>query len=117
MVWIGAGALLLALATGAFLLTRRGGTERVVDAPASYDLDRLFEEHSHLRLDDKEVLRFLAESGGGVFAAELRERFNVPRTSLWRMIRRLEREEVVDVSSVGGQSLVKISQNYREGSA
>jgi uncharacterized membrane protein len=114
VVWIGAGALLVALAAGAFLLTRRGGTERVVDAPVSYDLDRLFEEHSHLRLDDKEVLRFLAESGGGVFAAELRERFNVPRTSLWRMIRRLEREEVVDVSSVGGQSLVKISQDYRD---
>jgi hypothetical protein len=30
------------------------------------------------------------------------------------MIRRLEREEVVDVSTIGGQSLVKISQNYRE---
>ena len=116
-IWVGAGALLVALAAGAFLLTRRGGKEKTIDAPEGYDLDRLFEEHSHLRLDDKEVLRFLAESGGGVFAAELRERFNVPRTSLWRMIRRLEREEVVDVSSVGGQSLVKISQNYREGSA
>ena len=117
LVWIGAAALLVALAAGAFLLSRRGGAERVVDAPARFDLDRLFEEHSHLRLDDKEVLRFLAESGGEVFAAELRERFNVPRTSLWRMIRRLEKEEVVDVATIGGQSLVKISQNYRaEGS-
>jgi uncharacterized membrane protein len=87
----------------------------VVDAPTRFDLDRLFEEHPHMRLDDKEVLRFLAESGGEVFAAELRERFNVPRTSLWRMIRRLEKEEVVEVSSIGGQSLVKISQKYRDG--
>ena len=114
VIWIGAAALVVALAAGAFYLTRRGGGKGV-ETPARFDLDRLFEEHPHLRIDDKEILRFIAESGGEVFAAELRERFKVPRTSLWRMIRRLEREEVVDVSTIGGQSLVKISQTYREG--
>jgi uncharacterized membrane protein len=114
VIWIGATAIVIAIAAGAFFLTRRS-RGKVVEAPAKFDLDRLFEEHPHLRIDDKEVLRFIAESGGEVFAAELRERFKVPRTSLWRMIRRLEREEVVEVSSVGGQSLVKIGQNYREG--
>ncbi len=114
VIWIGAAAIGVALAAGAFFLTRRSGG-KVVEAQVKFDLDRLFEEHPHMRIDDKEVLRFIAESGGEVFAAELRERFKVPRTSLWRMIRRLEREEVVDVSSVGGQSLVKIGQNYREG--
>jgi uncharacterized membrane protein len=113
VIWIGAAAVVI-LAAGAFFLTRRS-SGKVVEAPSRFDLDRLFEEHPHLRVDDKEVLRFIAESGGEVFAAELRERFKVPRTSLWRMIRRLEREEVVDVSSVGGQSLVKIGENYREG--
>ena len=114
VIWIGAAAIVVAIAAGAFFLTRRS-RGMVVEAPAKFDLDRLFEEHPHLRIDDKEILRFIAESGGEVFAAELRERFKVPRTSLWRMIRRLEREEVVEVSSVGGQSLVKIGQNYREG--
>ena len=114
VIWIGAAALVVALAAGAFYLTRRGGGKGV-ETPARFDLDRLFEEHPHLRIDDKEILRFIAESGGEVFAAELRERFKVPRTSLWRMIRRLEREEVVEVSTIGGQSLVKISQTYREG--
>jgi len=112
MIWIVAAALAVALAVGAFFLTRRSGGNGI-ETPASFDLDRLFEEHPHLRIDDKEVLRFIAESGGEVFAAELRERFKVPRTSLWRMIRRLEREEVVEVSTIGGQSLVKLSQNYR----
>ncbi len=114
VIWIGAAGLVLAVAAGAFLLTRRGGGKDV-GAPTRFHLDRLFEEHPQLRIDDKEVLRFIAESGGEIFAAELRERFKVPRTSLWRMIRRLEREEVVEVSSVGGQSLVKIGENYREG--
>ncbi|MEE8354908.1 MAG: hypothetical protein V3S09_03695 [Candidatus Bathyarchaeia archaeon] len=114
VIWIGAAGLVVAVAAGAFLLSRRGGGKDV-GAPARFHLDRLFEEHPQLRIDDKEVLRFIAESGGEIFAAELRERFKVPRTSLWRMIRRLEREEVVEVSSVGGQSLVKIGENYREG--
>jgi uncharacterized membrane protein len=114
VIWIGGAAIVVALAAGAFFMTRRGGGKDV-RAPVRFDLDRLFEEHPHLRIDDKEVLRFIAESGGEVFAAELRERFKVPRTSLWRMIRRLEREEVVEVSSVGGQSLVKIGQKYRNG--
>jgi uncharacterized membrane protein len=113
VIWIVAAAVLV-LAAGAFFINRRSGG-RVVESPARFDLKRLFEEHPHLRVDDKEVLRFIAESGGEIFAAELRERFNVPRTSLWRMIRRLEREEIVDVSSVGGQSLVKIGENYHKG--
>jgi uncharacterized membrane protein len=115
IIWIGAISIVVVLSIGIFIIIVRRESGKVIDTPAKFDLDRLFNEHPHLRLDDKEVLRFLADSGGGVFAAELRERFNVPRTSLWRMIRRLEREEVVVVSSIGGQSLVNISQKYREG--
>jgi uncharacterized membrane protein len=115
IIWIGAILVVVVLAIGIFIIINRRESGKVIDSPAKFDLDRLFEEHPHLRLDDQEVLRFLADSGGGVFAAELRERFNVPRTSLWRMIRRLEREEVVVVSSIGGQSLVNISQKYQEG--
>ena len=54
----------------------------------------------------------MADNGGESFAAEIRERFKVPRTSLWRMIRRLEREEVAEVQNIGGQSLVRISSRY-----
>jgi uncharacterized membrane protein len=57
----------------------------------------------------------LSDNGGEAFAAEIRDRFNVPRTSLWRMIRRLEREEVVEVQNIGGQSLVRISPRYAIG--
>jgi len=112
--WVGALVVLGAGAASIFVfLRKRPG--KAVETVERFDMDRLFDEHPHLRLDDKEVLRFLAESGGGVFAAELRERFGVPRTSLWRMIRRLEREEAVEVERVGGQSLVKLHGRYRSG--
>jgi uncharacterized membrane protein len=115
VTWL-AGILVVVAGAGFMLYSRRTPPE-VAEVLFSFDLERLFESHPHLRMDDKEVVRFLASSGGEAFAAEIRERFDVPRTSLWRMIRRLEGEEVVEVSIVGGQSLVKIDARYKSGGA
>jgi uncharacterized membrane protein len=76
------------------------------------DLDSLFRDHRTLRMDDKEVLRFICESGGGVFASELRDRFDLPKSSAWRMIRRLENEEVIETRTVGRETYVQISSKY-----
>ena len=113
MMFVAAAALIV-VAAAAFFLMRRKPPQPVVSV-VSYDLEALFADRPHLRLDDKEVIRFLAENGGESFAAEIRERFNVPRTSLWRMIRRLQREEVVEVHNIGGQSLVRIIPRYIAG--
>ncbi len=111
-------AVILAVVAGAgFMLYLRRAPPEAAEVHFSFDLERLFESHPHLRMDDREVVRFLASSGGEAFAAEIRERFDVPRTSLWRMIRRLEGEEVVEVSMVGGQSLVMIDARFRFGGA
>jgi len=77
------------------------------------DLESIFEEHPELRLDDREVLKYLAENDGEAFAYDIRERFDIPRTSAWRMIQRLQRYEVVDERKIGGQSLVQIKEKYR----
>jgi len=114
--WIMALGGLLIAALAAFFLRGRGRPKDVVSR-AQIDLDALFGAHQYLRLDDKEVIRYLAELGGEAFAAEIRDRFDVPRTSLWRMIRRLEGEGVVDVQNIGGQSLVRISDKYLAGGA
>ena len=84
-----------------------------VDAQ-SFDLEAIFEENPSMRLDDKEVVKYLAGIGGEGFATEIRDRFEIPRTSLWRMVRRLEREGIVEVTSIGGQSLIRISPDYRK---
>jgi uncharacterized membrane protein len=112
--WIGIILGIAAAAVIAFIRLRKPAPRTL---KYKYDLDALFEANPYLRLDDKEVLRFLAEAGGEAFAAEVRDRFDVPRTSLWRMIRRLEGEGIVEVEAVGGQSLVRISPKYRSGGA
>ena len=110
--WLLASMGAVAIGAAAFFMWRR--RPEPAGAPQSFDLEAIFEEHPRMRIDDKEVIRYLAGIGGEAFAAEIRDRFDIPRTSLWRMIRRLEREGVVEAHSVGGQSLVRISPRYRK---
>lgn len=60
--------------------------------------------------EEAEVVKFIKESGGRVMEAELREVFpHIPRTSMWRLIRRLERRGVVRVRKVGMQNVVELA--------
>ncbi|TRO54927.1 hypothetical protein E2P63_00385 [Candidatus Bathyarchaeota archaeon] len=65
--------------------------------------------HPQLKKEDKDVIEFLAEKGGKAFEAEIRERFpDMPRTSLWRLVRRLERLEIVEVKKIGLENQVQL---------
>lgn len=108
-VFIGAGIAVVAVA--AILYQRR--TQTTAPVEHEIDLERLFDEHPELRLDDKEALRFMVEHGGEAFAHEVRERFDIPRTSAWRMVQRLQRFEVIEERKIGGQSLLSIVEEYR----
>jgi len=77
------------------------------------DLEAIFRDHPTLRMDDREVIRFIAESGGELFSNEIRERFDIPRTSAWRMLRRLEGLDIIEERKVGGQSLASIHRRYQ----
>ena len=62
-----------------------------------------------LRSEEIEVIRYLKERGGRALEAELRERFPyIPRTSMWRLVRRLERQGIVQVRKVGLQNVVEL---------
>ncbi len=77
------------------------------------NINAIFSKNPDLRVDDKEVVRFLTERGGEAFANEIRDRFEIPRTSAWRMIRRLMGMGVVEERKIGGQSLIHIVKKYR----
>jgi len=61
------------------------------------DIDKLFEREKHLRPEEVQVIRFLAEKHGTAFEAELYEKLNLPRTTTWRLLKRLEKMEIVDI--------------------
>jgi len=108
-----ASIVIVAVLIGAYLFTRKKPKSAPIPDRIEFDLERLFEEHPELRVDDREVLRYLAENDGKAFAYDIRERFDIPRTSAWRMVQRLQRFEVADERKVGGQSLINIKPKYR----
>jgi uncharacterized membrane protein len=72
---------------------------------------RILKLHPELIKEDRAVIEFLAEKEGKAFEAEIRERFpDMPRTSLWRLVRRLERLEIVEVKKVGLENQVQLKK-------
>ncbi|MEM2168712.1 MAG: hypothetical protein QW186_02770 [Candidatus Bathyarchaeia archaeon] len=62
-----------------------------------------------LSKEEMEVVKYIRERGGRALEAELRERFpHIPRTSMWRLIRRLEKMGIVQVRRVGLQNVVEL---------
>ena len=116
---IGGAAIVVAAVAGIILYRRRRGEPPTRQPPAKksdegpVDLEAVFQKNPDLRVDDKEVIRFLAEHGGEAFANEIRDRFGIPRTSAWRMIRRLMAAGIVEERKVGGQSLICVVKKYR----
>ncbi len=75
------------------------------------DAEALLRSRPQLRLEDREALQYLADSGGEAFETELREKFQLPKTTIWRQVRRLQREGLVEVRKIGGQNLIRIREN------
>ncbi len=75
------------------------------------DAEALLQSRPQLRLEDREALQYLADSGGEAFETELREKFQLPKTTIWRQVRRLQREGIVEVRKIGGQNLIRIRED------
>jgi uncharacterized membrane protein len=113
-IWFIAGGIVLFI-VGAFYIYKDRIRDEEPGIPVIVaDLEKIYEENPRLRMDDKEVIRYIAENRGELFANEIRERFDIPRTSLWRMIRRLKDKEILEERKVGGQSLISIHRRYRK---
>jgi uncharacterized membrane protein len=66
-----------------------------------------------LRREEAEVIRFLKERGGRALEAELREAFpNIPKTSMWRLVKRLEKRGILTVKKVGMQNVVQLKSKF-----
>jgi uncharacterized membrane protein len=75
---------------------------------------RIIGEKPSLRPEDRDVLNFLAEKEGAAFESEVRTKFSLPKTTVWRLVKRLEREELVEIRKAGGQNLIKLRFEGRQ---
>jgi uncharacterized membrane protein len=62
-----------------------------------------------LKTEEVEIVRFLKEKNGRALEAELRDAFpNIPRTTMWRLVKRLEKKGVLRVKKFGLQNVVEL---------
>lgn len=119
MLYIGLLVLLLAAGGGGYMYMQKNKMDGDSSVPptkqqAEIDLDKILNEHD-LKLEDREVLRFIADSQGEVFASEIRDRFEMPRSTTWRLIQRLKDLEIIEEVKIGNQSLLRIDARYHRG--
>lgn len=110
--WVlGAVVAVLIAASLVFFKLRKGrGTMTYEKKFRHIDAKKILENKGHLSLEDREAVEFIASAGGEVFEAELREKFRLPKSTAWRMVKRLKREGIVEVEKVGGQNLIRLTE-------
>ena len=78
------------------------------------DLETIFKLKPDLREDDKELVKFIFNNNGEALESELRKKFLQPRTTMWRAVKRLEREGIIEIEKKDLQNLVKLRKNMEE---
>jgi len=75
------------------------------------NVEKIFKMHPRLNKEEKDVIQFLAENEGKAFESQIRERFtDIPRTSLWRLVKRLEKLEILKVKKIGLENQVELKK-------
>jgi len=80
----------------------------------SLDTETIFSLRPLLREDDKEIIKFISENGGQALESELRKKFLQPRTTMWRAVKRLERQGIIEITKKDLQNLVKLKKELEE---
>jgi uncharacterized membrane protein len=90
--------------------------DEVVTIPKNniLDLETIFKLKPDLREDDKELIKFIFDNNGEALESELRKNFLQPRTTMWRAVKRLEREGVIEIEKKDLQNLVKLRKSMEE---
>lgn len=76
------------------------------------DAERIFRENKDLMPEEKQAIQFLVDSNGEAFEVELYDYVKLPRTTTWRMVKRLKRMEIITVTKFRRQNLVRLKNKY-----
>ena len=106
----------IAAAVAGIIIMKKTRTHKIITSsviPKNDDYilpekEEIYKLKPELRQDDKEIIAFISEKGGQVYESELRKKFLMPRTTMWRAVKRLEREDVVEIEKVDQQNLIRL---------
>lgn len=107
---------IIAAAVAGIIIMKKARTYKIItsseipksDGYIPPEKEAIYKLKPELRQDDKEIIAFISEKGGQVYESELRKKFLMPRTTMWRAVKRLEREDVIEIEKVDQQNLIKL---------
>ena len=96
-----------------FVRSRRKTVVREVEEKKRrIDVERIFLVHKDLMPEEKQAVQFLAENNGEAFESDLYEYVKLPRTTTWRLVRRLDRMGIIKRTKFRRQNLIRIKNKY-----
>ncbi len=108
MLWPVAVVVVVIALTTLIVRRKRGQKSTYKKEMRTIDVADILQSRPQLRLEDREAIQYLGDSGGEAFETDLRAHFKLPKTTIWRMVKRLQREDIVEVRKIGGQNLIRI---------
>ena len=111
-----AGGVVAAAVIAAIAIKMRSKPKQVISSPhletlektETISLEKVL-EMPDLREDDKDIVKFIHENGGNVMESDLRKKFLLPRTTMWRAVKRLERHGLIEITKKDQQNLIKLT--------
>ena len=113
------GAIAVIAVGGAIAMKMRGKPKPLITTSSqntmttakeeeSFDIEKAMDKPD-LREDDKEIVKFIHENGGSALESDLRKKFLLPRTTMWRAVKRLERHGLIEITKKDQQNLIKLT--------
>jgi len=125
ILWILGGVISsIVIATAIIIIKRKSGTPKpsvIIEKDEepklqSLDPESIFKAKQDLREDDKEIINFISANGGQVYESELRKKFLLPRTTMWRAVKRLERHGIIEIVKKDFQNVIKLRSTLEDDS-
>ncbi|MDC0203355.1 MarR family transcriptional regulator [Candidatus Nitrosopelagicus sp.] len=116
MMYVAGGAAVAIAAIAAIALKMKNKPKQIVSTSQTtvleknepFNIEKVL-EMPDLREDDKEIIKFIHENGGSALESDLRKKFLLPRTTMWRAVKRLERYELIEITKKDQQNLIKLT--------
>ena len=117
MMYVAGGVAVAIAAIAAIAIKMKNKPKQIVSAPQTtvvaernepFNIEKVL-EMPDLREDDKDIIKFIHENGGSALESDLRKKFLLPRTTMWRAVKRLERHELIEITKKDQQNLIKLT--------
>jgi len=105
-------SILGAFTVGIYLYKRRKPSNTTMQISLKANLEQMRKDHPEIREDDLPALNFIANHPEGVYMSKLRDSINMPRSTAWRTVSRLEETGVIKTQQLGRETFILISDKY-----